>query len=246
MADNFISEIIARTPVITRTLGFLLLSITVAVYVEMVTPFMLTHSLFYLRRLQLWRLITPFLYFGPLTFDVILHIVFLCRYSAMLEESHINSSDYLYLLIIVSSLLHIAASFTGLSFLGPSLSATVTYIWTRINPTTHVQLLGCVVFPAFYLPFVVPVFTLISEKKLPVDDVLGILVGHFYYFFKYIYPRYGYDILATPRIIQRIFGEEIPLEEKENKKSESERIETEIDRSSDATENNEMNRTVNK
>ncbi|SYW86239.1 related to DFM1 - ER protein involved in ER-associated protein degradation [Ustilago bromivora] len=39
------------------------------------------------RKYQFWRLLTAFLYFGPLGLDFIFHLFFFVRYSRMLEEN---------------------------------------------------------------------------------------------------------------------------------------------------------------
>ncbi|KAM0677546.1 hypothetical protein BDAP_001873 [Binucleata daphniae] len=127
----------------------------------------------------------------------------------MLEEGFLNPSEYFYLLLFCMSFLFSLSLYLKVTVLGSALSSTITYIWTRKNPNTHVQLLGCVIFPAFYLPFVVPIFSFITERKLPIDDMMGILVGHVYYYLKYVYPRFGSDILRTPDIIKRLLGEEV-------------------------------------
>ncbi|TBU06202.1 Der1-like protein [Hamiltosporidium tvaerminnensis] len=130
----------------------------------------------------------------------------------MLEDSFIQTSDYFYLLLTVKILLLVSALLFKIHTLGPALSATITYIWTRRNPTTQVQLLGCVIFPAFYLPFIVPIFTFLTDRKINMEDLLGIFVGHFYYFFKFVFPKFGFNVLKTPFFIQKIFNEQ-PFEE---------------------------------
>jgi hypothetical protein len=133
----------------------------------------------------------------------------------MLEEGYTNTSDYFYMLVLVCMSLFLFSNIFYIPILGPCLSSVITYVWTRKNPTTHVQLLGCVIFPAFYLPFIVPIFTLISERKIPRDDLLGIIVGHLYYFFKFVYPTFGKDVLETPRIVKKMFCEDDGIDEDE-------------------------------
>ncbi|EQB60373.1 der1-like domain member 2 [Vairimorpha apis BRL 01] len=99
------------------------------------------------------------------------------------------------------------ANILNLSNLASAFSATITYIWTRKNPHALVQMFGFITFPAFYLPFIVPGFMLITEKRILVEDLLGILVGHVYFFLKEVYPKYGVDVLKTPCLIKKLCNE---------------------------------------
>lgn len=123
----------------------------------------------------------------------------------MLEES-ITSSEYLALLVYIMVTLKIVDFFVYLK-LGMCLSSCITYIWTRKNPHTHVQLLGCVVFPAFYLPFIVPMFSMLSDKKVPREDIMGIVVGHVFYYFKFLWPKFRSDFLITPVWLKKVFND---------------------------------------
>jgi len=82
-------------------------------------------------------------------------------------------------------------------------------LWSRKNPFAHVQYMGCIVLHAFYLPFIVPVYSMLSERKIPVDDIVGIFVGHVVYFFKYVWPKMGVDFMKTPRWLMKLCGEYI-------------------------------------
>lgn len=213
MTENLVVEIVKSTPPITRLIAASIFGVSFLVYTEILSPYKLTFSKMYLYRLELHRIFTSFFYFGPPNLDTMLHIIFLIRYSKMLEESFINMCDYAYFLLVVQILVFIAAMVWNLMTLGPVFSSVITYVWTRKNPNVQIQLFGCFIFPAFYLPFVLPLFSLISEKKILKNEVLGIFVGHFYYFFKFVFPKFGYDPLKTPVFFQKLFGE---YEEKED------------------------------
>ena len=93
-------------------------------------------------------------------------------------------------------------------FLGPSLTFMVVYVWARRNPYVRLSLFGLFDFTAPYLPWVLLGFSMILGAS-PVKDLLGIVVGHVYYFFEDVYPRmsHGYRLLATPGILASLFGE---------------------------------------
>ncbi|KAG0439931.1 Derlin-1.2 [Dictyocoela muelleri] len=190
MTENLILEIYKQTPPVTRIYSTILIITSLLIYINPDIAMYLSYSTYHLKKLQLWRILTCFFYFGPMTFDNILHILFFCRYSKYLEEGFVNSKEYLNMMIIVSTILFIIANFLNLSVLGPSLASTITYIWTKRNSTAQVIIFGCIVFPAFYMPFIFPIMNLISDNRIPVDEILGIIVGHTYYFFKFIAPRF--------------------------------------------------------
>lgn len=195
------------TPPITRMLSLAILAVILAVYIKAVSPYMLMYSPQFLKKGEFWRIFTCFLYFGKPSLDVLIHITFLYRYSRMLEEGFIYSADYFWLVFIISSLLFLIANIFSINLLASAFSSTITYIWTRRNPHALVQIFGFISFPAFYLPFIVPLFMLITEKRVLSEDLLGIVVGHMYFFFKDIYPKWGSDVFRTPCFIKKMFGE---------------------------------------
>ncbi|OAD03589.1 hypothetical protein MUCCIDRAFT_142580 [Mucor lusitanicus CBS 277.49] len=159
---------------------------------------------------QWWRLITNFFYFGPLSIDFGFHIFFLARYSRMMEEGFFRNkpADYVWLMVFSASVLlviSIIVPFASLPFMGSALSFTMVYIWARRNPYVRLNFLGLLVFTAPYLPWVLLIFSLCLGGQIPTGDILGVLVGHIYYFFEDVWPRdpvsQGKKWLATPRIV---------------------------------------------
>lgn len=210
MSPNIVTQFVVGTPPITRILVFLIVLTTLLVYLNVLQPHQLTYSRFYIPKLQLHRAVTTFLYFGRLNLEIALHIVFLYRYSLMLEESFTRTSDYFYMLLVISALLFVLSNVYYIPLLGPSLSCTITYIWTRKNPQTVVQIMGFVSFYAFYLPFIVPMFTLVFEGKISMEEIVGIIVGHIVYYLQDVYPRFGRTVLTTPCWCHRLFNERGP------------------------------------
>lgn len=221
MPENLVVEIVKSIPPVTRFLAAVILSICFLVYTEIVSPYKLIFCRAYLLRLELHRAITSFFYFGPPNIDTIIHIIFLIRHSKMLEESFINMCDYVYFLFIVGFLVFITSTIFNFMILGPVVSSVITYVWTRQNPNVQIQIFRFSAFSAFYLPFVLPLFSLISEGKIMKNEIMGIIIGHFYYFFKFIFPKFGYDFLKTPVIFQKILGEYSPDTEKETNTAEN-------------------------
>ncbi len=92
-------------------------------------------------------------------------------------------------------------------FLGHPLSSTLVYIWSRRNPDTRLSFLGLLVFPAPYLPWVLMGFSLVLHGIIPKDEIMGVVIGHVYYFFSDVYPplHNGSRPLDPPMWWRRLF-----------------------------------------
>ena len=140
---------------------------------------------------QYWRLLTTFIYFGPPSLDLLFHVFFMQRYSRLLEQSSGPSSAVFswLLLYATTTLLVLSTVFTtSMPFLGGALSSVLVYIWSRRNPDTRLSFLGLLVFTAPYLPWVLMTFSLFMHGTIPKDEILGVIVGHVYYFFADVWP----------------------------------------------------------
>jgi hypothetical protein len=95
--------------------------------------------------------------------------------------------------------------FVAMPFLGSPLAFTLVYIWSRRNPSIPLNFLGLFVFTAPYLPWVLLGFTLLLNSHFPTGDLMGIAVGHIYYFFEDVWPKElasgGRRYLQTPSIL---------------------------------------------
>lgn len=107
-----------------------------------------------------------------------------------------------------TNLPQILSPIASMPFLGSPLSFSLVYIWARRNPSVRLSFLGLFVFTAPYLPWVLLGFSLLLHNTLPKDDLLGIVVGHVYYFFSDIYPRIrnGSRPLDPPEFWRRLFA----------------------------------------
>lgn len=138
---------------------------------------------------QFWRLFTTFLYFGPFSLDLLFHIYFLQRYARLLEESLGRSpAHFSWLLFYAMTSLIVLSPLVSMPFLGQPLSSTLVYIWSRRNPDTRLSFLGLLVFTAPYLPWVLMAFSLFMHGSIPRDEIMGVVIGHIWYFFNDVYP----------------------------------------------------------
>jgi Derlin-2/3 len=128
---------------------------------------------------QYWRLVTTFLYFGPLSLDFLFHVFFLQRYSRLLEESAGRSpAHFAWLLLYATTVLLVLSPLISMPFLGSALSSSLVYIWSRRNKDTRLSFLGLLVFTAPYLPWVLMLFSLLLHNTIPKDEICGVVVWH--------------------------------------------------------------------
>jgi Derlin-2/3 len=104
--------------------------------------------------------------------------------------------------------------FAKIKFLGHPLSFMMVYLWGRSpdNINVHMSFLGLFVFTAPYLPWVMLGFSFFLGNPIE-TDLLGIIVGHIYYFLEFIYPAVANirgwrlkRILITPSILHKLCG----------------------------------------
>ncbi|MCJ1309923.1 hypothetical protein MMC25_003584 [Agyrium rufum] len=196
-------------PLCTRWWTTATVATSVLVQCKVVTPFQLFYSYrsVFIKN-QYWRLVSTFLYFGPLSLDLIFHVFFLQRYSRLLEESSGRSAARFSWLLLYATVILLALSpLLSMPFLGPALSSSLVYIWSRRNPDTRLSFLGLLVFTAPYLPWVLMAFSLVLHSTIPKDEICGVIVGHVWYFFNDVYPSLhnGHRPLDPPRWWRRVW-----------------------------------------
>ncbi|CAD1472374.1 unnamed protein product, partial [Heterotrigona itama] len=181
----------------------------------------------------LWRLITTFLFFGNMGFNFLFNMIFTYRYCRMLEEGSFRrrTADFVMMFIfggicmIVSFqcfiyfseiddkvhaplciLLYTFAFFVNLLFLGHAFTIMLVYVWSRRNPFVRLNFFGLLNFQAPYLPWVLLGFSVLLGNTIWVD-LVGMAVGHMYYFAEDVFPRLrgGFRVLKTPQILKTLF-----------------------------------------
>ena len=80
----------------------------------------------------------------------------------------------------------------------------MTYYWGRKSKNTFVNFMGIFTLRAPYLPWFYLVFSYMLESEFK-NDLLGIIVGHIYFYLKDIFPRLtkskGICLLNTPEFM---------------------------------------------
>ena len=84
----------------------------------------------------------------------------------------------------------------------------MVYVWSKRHPHTQLQFIGLMPFKAPWLPWVLLFLSILLNHDIK-SDLLGIFVGHIYYFLKWIYPDITkpnkIEIVKTPQFIQYLF-----------------------------------------
>mmetsp|Transcript_35906 Transcript_35906/g.112319 ORF Transcript_35906/g.112319 Transcript_35906/m.112319 type:complete len:239 (+) Transcript_35906:379-1095(+) len=200
-------------PIVTRCYLTISVLTTAACYFDLISPFSLylNYRLIF-EKYEVWRVFTNFFFFGMPSLDFVFHMYFLVRYSRLLEEGPSfrgRSADFLTMLLFGASIMLMIAPFSSVLFLGYSLTFMMVYVWGRRNETFPMNFLGLFNFPAPWLPWVLLAFSVLLGSS-PVVDLVGIFVGHVYYYLEDIVPRMpgrfrGKRIIFTPALIRYIF-----------------------------------------
>lgn len=199
---------IKQLPPITRTYLLTTLSITL-----LCTLNIIDYSYLYLDwsliryKFHIWRLITNFLFFGKFSMPFVFTLILLVRYFNQTESTYYNTNqtrpDFIYaLMLCIIGIYSISLYFNGFYFNGSILIFYVLYIWSRKQPYTPIDIYGFI-FSAWQLPFIL-VFIGMLMGNNPMQDIVGIVLGHIYIFINDIYPSvYNRTLLYTPQWLTR-------------------------------------------
>lgn len=198
-----------QMPVVTRAYTTACVITTLAVQLDLVSPFQLYFNpILILKQYQLWRLITTFLFFGTVGFNFFFNMIFTYRYCRMLEEGSFRgrTADFVMMFLFGGICMIIFAFFVNLLFLGQAFTIMLVYVWSRRNPFVRMNFFGLINFQAPYLPWVLLGFSVLLGNAIWVD-LMGMAVGHMYYFVEDVFPnqRGGFRLLTTPQILKALF-----------------------------------------
>ncbi|XP_037091559.1 derlin-2-like [Pollicipes pollicipes] len=190
-------------PPVTRAYTTACVLTTLAVQLDLVSPFQLYFNpRLILTRYQFWRLVTTFLFFGPVGFTFLFNLVFTYRYCRDLEDGSFRgrTADFVVMFAFGAVSIVCSALAVNLLFLGQAFTIMLVYVWSRRNPFIHLNFFGLLSFQAPYLPWVLLAFSLLLGNKVAVDMV-GIAVGHGYFFLEDVFPQQtgGFRALRAPR-----------------------------------------------
>nr|AHL28482.1 Der1 [Prorocentrum minimum] len=199
-----------QLPPVTLSLGVASVTLMCLCSLEVITPLDLYLNWnLVLYEMQLWRLVTCFLFFGDFGLAFFWNIHVLMHYCCSLEDAtfHGKTADFLWMLICGAALMLCLTYMFGSEknlFYSGTLIDIMAYIWSRRNPSAQLLLFF---FPikALYLPWVLACFALLMGSSIK-DETMGIFVGHVYFFFEDVYPvlptSKGFRLFRTPKLLK--------------------------------------------
>ncbi|XP_025024201.1 derlin-1 isoform X2 [Python bivittatus] len=161
----------------------------------------------FINRFQIWRPITATFYFpvGQGTgFLYLLNLYFLYHYSSRLETGAFDGrpADYVFMLLFNWICIVITGLVMNMQLLMIPLIMSVLYVWAQLNRDMIVSFWFGTRFKACYLPWVILGFNYIIGGSI-VNELIGNLVGHLYFFLMFKYPMDlgGRNFLSTPQFL---------------------------------------------
>lgn len=153
------------------------------------------------------------MYFGRFGLMFALRMLDLVRFAYPLEAQTFGptrQAQFAWLLLCASIVLLLLSPVLSIHYLSVPLSWTMVYIWSRKNRHIRVSFFGLVVMNAPYMPYFELMFTLLQKSQEVKDIVLGLSLGHLYYFFDELWPReypaHGHHWLGPPQSWVDMFG----------------------------------------
>ncbi|CAN0041309.1 unnamed protein product, partial [Choristocarpus tenellus] len=134
-------------------------------------------------KLQLWRLVTPFLYLGPLGVNFLITAHFSWTYMSQLEKLHYREPHTFAMLLLfgMTSLLllnFVVQTPESQYGLGHSLSCFLVFVWSRKYAGTKVNILDMFEMSTELLPYFFVAQTLMIDGQVPWLDLTGVLIGY--------------------------------------------------------------------
>jgi len=154
---------------------------------------------------QIWRLYSAFLFFGQLDMFYPLTMQFVWQHMSQLEKLNYNKpEDFLVMLLFGAGSLIGIYSLLGISmkFLGHNLATFLVYIWSRVFEGSDINFMDIVTLKSEMLPWFFCVQTFVLEREIPFADLIGIVVGHLYYYLS------SKGSLQSPAVFRRWFDSE--------------------------------------
>lgn len=203
-ARNHLFQSYLEIPIITRCYVTACVLTTLAVQLNFVTPFQLYFNpTLIVNNYQIWRVLTTFLFTGSFGFSFLFNITFTYKYCSMLEEGSFRgrTADFFYMFLFGGTSMIVIGLFVNQLFLGHAFTIMLVYIWSRRNPHARMNFFGLMTFQAPYLPWVLLGVSVLLGTDL-MTDLMGISVGHVYYFLEDVAPNLsGYRVLKTPKFM---------------------------------------------
>jgi len=200
-------------PIITRYWLVSALGSTVLISMGMLDPMsiILDWRMIW-NKFQIWRFFSSAVFFGGFSFNYMMQLYMLVSYSQRYESDALNSgggggsSDFAFMLCIGIFLLSVFGYYMRMILIGQPLIYMIMYVWSQKNYMETVSLFFGIKIQAIYLPWAMTALQVLMGAS-PIPSLMGILVGHIYYFLLELVPsKYGTDIIRCPMFMINLFG----------------------------------------
>jgi len=162
------------------------------------------------KNFQIWRLFTNLLVIGPFSMNFLMFCLMFYSIVVKSERQAIYIRRYAEFLMMIFYLIISINLLNFLSYLilgiNPGITLTnqflhgLIYIDSKRDPE-RLSLIYFITIKNAYVPFCFMLFHILTGGSI-VDDIIGILAGHLYFFLKDIIPiTYHKDILVTPTYV---------------------------------------------
>ncbi|KAG5178818.1 Der1-like family-domain-containing protein [Tribonema minus] len=163
-------------------------------------------------KFEIWRLYTNAVFLGAPSFPFLMNLMIFGQYSIRYEKDAFDtgggggSADYAWMLAFGMAVLSgLSLAFFVVPFLSIPLMFMIIYVWSRKVPDVPTSFWGITV-QSVYVPWVMVAFNLLTGASA-FNPLLGIGVGHLYYFLVDVVPdQFGKDVLTTPAFLTDLFG----------------------------------------
>lgn len=152
--------------------------------------------------MQIWRPFTAASYLGPPSIAWLMNGYYLFQYGSSLERAY-GSPQHLVFLFTQMVTLSVLSLCLGLPFFATSMITAMLHVLSRAMPHQKVKWLIFTV-PYWSLPYGLMVSDVLQAQSAmaAIPHILGILSGHVYHFYKFIWPKLdGEDWLIAPDFI---------------------------------------------
>jgi len=166
---------------------------------------MLDYELLF-KHFQIWRPLTA-VFFYPMGFHYLVNLYFLYSYSVRLETTAYGGrpAEYLFMLMFNWLSIVLVALFCEIKLIMDPMVLSVLYIWCQLNKEQVVSFWFGTRFKAVYLPWVLFAFNMVISGG-GLYELIGILVGHLYFFLNFQYPQEGgRQLLTVPSFLYKYF-----------------------------------------
>ena len=160
---------------------------------------------------QYWRLVLPSLYAGPFSVPYAAHIYSLFQACNLYEKNPFNtggggnSADFLWM-VLLGIILFCCIGYCAeeiMIVMSTPLLFMIVYVWCRREPERELSVLT-LQYKALYHPWINLFIYMVMGNSI-ISPLIGIIVGHIYYFFVAILPvSHGYNLIKTPQFCVRI------------------------------------------